>query len=87
MPKLPTSSDYPLILHGDCVEQMRLLADCSIDAIVTDPPYGLGFMGKDWDSVAALARDLLAQANHRLLLVSEHPQPQLIPPAAAGRSR
>lgn len=49
MPKLPTSSDYPLILHGDCVEQMRLLADCSIDAIVTDPPYGLEFMGKEWD--------------------------------------
>ena len=49
MPKLPTSSDYPLILHGDCVEQMRLLDDCSIDAIVTDPPYGLEFMGKEWD--------------------------------------
>jgi DNA modification methylase len=28
---------------------MRLLADCSIDAIVTDPPYGLEFMGKEWD--------------------------------------
>src|ERR1700722_20080489 len=26
------------------------LPDCSIDAIVTDPPYGLGFMGKEWDS-------------------------------------
>jgi DNA modification methylase len=49
VPKLPTSSDYPLILHGDCVEQMRLLDDCSIDAIVTDPPYGLEFMGKEWD--------------------------------------
>ena len=50
--KLPTSSDYPLILHGDCVEQMRLLPEASVDAVVTDPPYALpgGFMGKSWDA-------------------------------------
>jgi len=29
---------------------MRGLPECSVDAIVTDPPYGLEFMGKDWDS-------------------------------------
>jgi site-specific DNA-methyltransferase (adenine-specific) len=34
---------------GDCREVMRTLADASIDAVITDPPYGLGFMGKDWD--------------------------------------
>jgi DNA modification methylase len=28
---------------------MRKLADSSVDAIVTDPPYGIGFMGKAWD--------------------------------------
>lgn len=38
------------ILHGDCVEQMQQMPDASIDAIATDPPYGLEFMGKDWDS-------------------------------------
>lgn len=38
------------IQHGDCVAAMRKLEAASIDAIVTDPPYGLGFMGKDWDS-------------------------------------
>ena len=48
--KLPTSSDYPLILHGDCVEQMRLLPEASVHAVVTDPPYGLEFMGKEWDA-------------------------------------
>ena len=48
--KLPTSSDYPLILHGDCVEQMRLLPEASVDAVVTDPPYGINFMGKAWDA-------------------------------------
>jgi site-specific DNA-methyltransferase (adenine-specific) len=37
------------LLQGDCAEKMRDLADNSIDAIVTDPPYGLVFMGKDWD--------------------------------------
>ena len=48
--KLPTSSDYPLILHGDCVEQMRLLPEASVHAVVTDPPYGINFMGKAWDA-------------------------------------
>jgi site-specific DNA-methyltransferase (adenine-specific) len=28
---------------------MRTMADCSVDAVVTDPPYGLAFMGKRWD--------------------------------------
>ncbi len=37
------------ILHGDCLEQMRSMAECSIDAIVTDPPYGWRFMGEAWD--------------------------------------
>ena len=37
-------------LHlGDCLEVMRSLPDCSVDAVVTDPPYGLAFMGKRWD--------------------------------------
>ncbi len=37
-------------LHlGDCIEVMRGFADNSVDAIVTDPPYGLSFMGKKWD--------------------------------------
>jgi DNA modification methylase len=35
---------------GDCIEGMRGIADASVDAIVTDPPYELGFMGKSWDA-------------------------------------
>jgi len=31
------------------LEVLRLLPDCSVDSIVTDPPYGLSFMGKRWD--------------------------------------
>lgn len=34
---------------GDCVEVMRGMDEGSVDAIVTDPPYELGFMGKKWD--------------------------------------
>ena len=37
------------ILHGDCLSKMTRMAPNTIDAIVTDPPYGLRFMGKDWD--------------------------------------
>lgn len=35
--------------QGDCLEVMRGMADASVDSIVTDPPYGIGFMGKSWD--------------------------------------
>lgn len=35
--------------HGDCLDVLRGMADNSIDSIVTDPPYGLSFMGKKWD--------------------------------------
>jgi site-specific DNA-methyltransferase (adenine-specific) len=38
------------IHHGDCREVMATLDAESVDAIVCDPPYGLEFMGKDWDS-------------------------------------
>jgi site-specific DNA-methyltransferase (adenine-specific) len=37
------------LLHGDCLERLRELPDGSVDACVTDPPYGLSFMGKEWD--------------------------------------
>ena len=38
------------LYHGDCIKVMRALPDNSVDAVVTDPPYGLEFMGKDWDA-------------------------------------
>lgn len=38
------------ILHGDCIDQLKSLPDASVDSIVTDPPYELGFMGKRWDA-------------------------------------
>jgi hypothetical protein len=39
-----------LALHlGDCLEVLRTLPAASVNAVVTDPPYGLAFMGKRWD--------------------------------------
>jgi site-specific DNA-methyltransferase (adenine-specific) len=37
------------LLHGNCLDRLKELEENSIDAIVTDPPYGLSFMGKKWD--------------------------------------
>lgn len=51
----------PAIIHvGDCLEVLRTLPDCSVDSIVTDPPYGLG---KEPDALAMLA-DWLATGHH-----------------------
>ena len=39
-----------LVLHnGDCVEVLKSYAEGSIGSVISDPPYGLEFMGKDWD--------------------------------------
>lgn len=51
--------------HGDCLDVLRaddygydwnlgyrsarMFPDCSVDAVITDPPYGIAFMGKAWD--------------------------------------
>jgi len=43
------TTDRYRLMHGDCLERMRGLAENSVDAIVTDPPYGLSFMAKKWD--------------------------------------
>ena len=50
-------SDLPYkIINANCKEAMRELPENSVDAIVTDPPYGLEFMGKEWDK---LTRNLM----------------------------
>ena len=38
-----------ILRHGDCVEVLKGYEDGSIGAVVSDPPYGLEFMGKKWD--------------------------------------
>lgn len=45
------------IIVGDCRESMATLEAESVDAVVCDPPYELGFMGKKWDA-SGIAYDL-----------------------------
>jgi site-specific DNA-methyltransferase (adenine-specific) len=42
--------DNMLLFHGDSLEVLRAMAEASIDAVVCDPPYGLEFMGREWDT-------------------------------------
>ena len=42
--------------HGDCLEVLRRLPDACIDAVVTDPPYGIAFMGNTWDRFTGRVR-------------------------------
>lgn len=37
------------LMLGNCLDRLKDLDDNSVDSIVTDPPYGLSFMGKKWD--------------------------------------
>ena len=39
-----------MIKVGNCIDLMSEMSDCSVDSVVTDPPYELGFMGKSWDA-------------------------------------
>lgn len=45
-----------VVYNGDCVAVLSEMADNSVDAVVTDPPYGLNFMGKSWDSPSMLGQ-------------------------------
>lgn len=44
-----TDGDAFQLETGDCRDLMAQMPESSVDAIVTDPPYGIGFMGKAWD--------------------------------------
>ena len=44
------------VYHGDCIDVMRELPDGSVDAVVTDPPYGIRFLGEAWDGADIVKR-------------------------------
>lgn len=48
--------DWVTVYHGDCIEVMRSMPDESVDAVVTDPPYGIRFMGQAWDGADIVER-------------------------------
>jgi hypothetical protein len=56
-------------LQGECVEVMAGLEETSVDAVVTDPPYGIDWQGESWDGRAI--REAAARAAHRRLSANE----------------
>lgn len=44
-------TDGVTLYHGDCLDVLKVMPDGVADAVVTDPPYGLEFMGQEWDRV------------------------------------
>jgi hypothetical protein len=61
-----------VIHHGDLFDVLPTLPEASIDACVTDPPYELGFMGKDWDRSGVAYRVETWQAIRRVLKPGAH---------------
>lgn len=66
------------LLLGDCLKRMREMPDCSVDSVVTDPPYGWRFMGKAWDGA-----DIERQAK----LASGRGKPRLFSDGVVRKSR
>jgi site-specific DNA-methyltransferase (adenine-specific) len=57
---------------GDCRKWLGLLDGSSIDAVVTDPPYELGFMGKKWDSTGIAYQQMVWEEVLRVLKPGGH---------------
>jgi site-specific DNA-methyltransferase (adenine-specific) len=57
------------LLQGDCIEVLATLADESVDAIVTDPPYGIGWQNEHWDGGAI--REAAARSGRERLTPNE----------------
>lgn len=64
------------IIQGDCREIMAGMEADSIDAVVTDPPYGIGFMGKEWDTFSK-ANEAASKCLRKGLLLSVRPDGQV----------
>jgi DNA modification methylase len=60
------------IINGDSLEELKKLPDNSVDSIVTDPPYELGFMGKKWDNTGIAYNVLLWTECLRVLKPGGH---------------
>src|SRR6218665_3665105 len=58
LPKPVFTDDRATLYLGDAVELLPLLPEASIDALVTDPPYGLSFNGQAWDDASGFRESL-----------------------------
>jgi DNA modification methylase len=50
---------------GDCLDVLAALPDASVDSVVTDPPYGLEFMGREWDTFKPAKARIRTRADGR----------------------
>jgi DNA modification methylase len=60
------------LFNADCLEKLKELGDNTIDAVVTDPPYELGFMGKSWDNTGVAYNPALWKEVLRVLKPGGH---------------
>jgi len=49
MPLSDRNRHFMELIEGDCLEELKKIPSDTIDSMVTDPPAGIAFMGKDWD--------------------------------------
>ena len=72
------------LILGDCLEQMKTLANNSVDSIVSDPPYGIRFLSKKWDhSVPSVevwteAMRVLKPGGHALIACGTRTQHRMV---------
>jgi DNA modification methylase len=41
--RLPSDDEPVVLVQGDCLDMLRQLPDGCVDAVITDPPYGISF--------------------------------------------
>ena len=78
-------SDTPKeLMLGDCLDRLKELPDNSVDAVVTDPPYGISFMAKKWDydvpsvDVWTEAMRVLKPGGHALIACGTRTQHRMV---------
>lgn len=52
-----------LLYNGDCLEVLKKMSSDSVDSLVTDPPAGISFMGKEWDDDKGGSKEWIAWLN------------------------
>lgn len=75
--RAPASGGGVTLILGDCLEVMAGLEPDSIDAICTDPPYGINFMGKAWDGAAIEASAEKERARKRAQIAEGRMPPEV----------